>query len=113
VTDVTNRRDQNSAELPASGEQLLRALTGRAGAGGLRLAGGGGLPGKLASSGVPRAGEPVPGASAGMAGKPAPGRRPGPGVDAGAGSGGPPPGVPHARPGGRGVIAGAGGVDAG
>jgi putative transposase len=48
VTDVTQDRDRDGAELSAAGEQVLRELTGRARAGGLKLAGEGGLPGRLA-----------------------------------------------------------------
>jgi putative transposase len=47
VTDVTNRQDQDGAELSAADEQLLRELTERARAGGLKLTGEGGLLGKL------------------------------------------------------------------
>jgi hypothetical protein len=90
VTGVTNQQDRNSAELSASGGQLLRELTERARAGGLTLTGEGGVAGRIT-----------------------PGRQSGLGVNAGAGLGGPPPGVPHARLGGRGVIAEAGGMDAG
>ncbi|HEY2269952.1 MAG TPA: hypothetical protein VGI96_45550 [Streptosporangiaceae bacterium] len=110
---MTNQQDRNSAELSASGGQLLRELTERARAGGLTLTGEGGLSGKLVSGSVLRADEPIPGASAEIAGRIAPGRQSGLGVNAGAGLGGPPPGVPHARLGGRGVIADAGGMDAG
>jgi hypothetical protein len=47
MTDVTEDRDQDSAELSAADEQLLRELTERARAGGLKLTGEGGLLGKL------------------------------------------------------------------
>ena len=47
MTDVAENRDQAGAELPAADEQVLRELTGRARAGGLKLTGPGGLPGKL------------------------------------------------------------------
>jgi putative transposase len=47
MTDVTEDRDQDSAELSAAGEQLVRELTERARAGGLKLTGEGGLLGKL------------------------------------------------------------------
>src|ERR1700677_3452415 len=47
MTDVTGDRDQAGAELSAGDEQLLRELTERARAGGLRLTGEGGLLGKL------------------------------------------------------------------
>jgi putative transposase len=47
VTDVTTGRDQASPELSPADEQLLRELTERARAGGLRLTGEGGLLGKL------------------------------------------------------------------
>jgi len=47
VTDVTTDQDQGGAGLPAADEQLLRELTERARAGGLRLTGAGGLLGKL------------------------------------------------------------------
>jgi Transposase, Mutator family len=47
MTDVTEDQDRAGRELPAADEQLVRELTGRARAGGLRLTGGGGLPGKL------------------------------------------------------------------
>ena len=43
MTDVTNRQDQDGAELSAADEQLLRELTDRARAGGLQLTGQGGL----------------------------------------------------------------------
>jgi hypothetical protein len=39
VTDVTSGRDQGGAELSAADEQLLRELTERARAGGLKLTG--------------------------------------------------------------------------
>jgi putative transposase len=45
VTDVTKDQDQAERELPAADEQLVRELTERARADGLRLTGGGGLPG--------------------------------------------------------------------
>ena len=47
MTDVTEGRDQDGAELSAADEQLLRELTERARAGGLKLTGEGGLLGKL------------------------------------------------------------------
>jgi putative transposase len=47
VTDVTEDRDQDGAELSAADEQVLRELTERARAGGLKLSGPGGLLGKL------------------------------------------------------------------
>ena len=47
VTDVTQDRDQDGAELSAADEQLLRELTDRARTGGLKLTGEGGLLGKL------------------------------------------------------------------
>ena len=47
MTDVTEDRDQDGAELPAADEQLLRELTERARSGGLKLTGEGGLLGKL------------------------------------------------------------------
>src|SRR5947199_2327831 len=47
MTDVTESRDQAGAELSAADEQLLRELTERARAGGLKLTGEGGLLGKL------------------------------------------------------------------
>jgi hypothetical protein len=47
VTDVTNQQDQDGAEFSAADEQLLRELTERARAGGLKLTGEGGLLGKL------------------------------------------------------------------
>ena len=47
MTDVTENRDQAGAELSAADEQLLRELTERARAGGLKLTGEGGLLGKL------------------------------------------------------------------
>ena len=47
MTDVTTSQDQERAELPAADEQLLRELTERARAGGLRLTGEGGLLGRL------------------------------------------------------------------
>jgi hypothetical protein len=47
VTDVTSRQGQHGAELSAADEQVLRELTERARAGGLKLTGEGGLLGKL------------------------------------------------------------------
>jgi putative transposase len=47
MTDVTEDRDQDGAELGAADEQLLRELTERARSGGLKLTGEGGLLGKL------------------------------------------------------------------
>ena len=47
MTDVTNGQGQEGVELPAADEQLLRELTERARAGGLKLTGEGGLLGKL------------------------------------------------------------------
>ncbi len=47
MTDVTQDRDQAGAELSAADEQVLRELTERARAGGLKLTGEGGLLGKL------------------------------------------------------------------
>jgi putative transposase len=47
VTDVTTSEAQESTSLSAADEQLLRELTERARAGGLKLTGEGGLPGKL------------------------------------------------------------------
>src|SRR5690348_18155232 len=47
VTDVTKSQDQEQPELSAADEQLLRELTERARAGGLKLTGEGGLLGKL------------------------------------------------------------------
>src|SRR5437868_1598008 len=47
MTDVTVDRDQAGAELSAADEQLLRELTERAGTGGLKLTGEGGLLGRL------------------------------------------------------------------
>jgi transposase-like protein len=47
MTDVTTNGAGESAELPAADEQLLRELTERARAGGLKLTGEGGLLGKL------------------------------------------------------------------
>jgi putative transposase len=47
MTDVTEDRGQDGAELPAADEQLLRELTERARGGGLKLTGEGGLLGKL------------------------------------------------------------------
>jgi transposase-like protein len=48
MTDVTDSENQDVAGLSAADEQLLRELTERARAGGLKLAGEGGLLGKLA-----------------------------------------------------------------
>ena len=47
MTDVTTDQGQTEVGLSAADEQLLLELTGRARAGGLRLAGEGGLLGKL------------------------------------------------------------------
>ena len=47
MTDVTQDRDQAGAELSAADEQVLRELTERARAGGLKLTGEGGLLGRL------------------------------------------------------------------
>jgi len=47
MADVTESRDQAGAELSAADEQLLRELTERARAGGLKLTGEGGLLGRL------------------------------------------------------------------
>jgi len=47
MTDVMNSGNQDMAGLSAADEQLLRELTGRARAGGLKLAGEGGLLGQL------------------------------------------------------------------
>ncbi|MBV9380065.1 MAG: hypothetical protein JOY82_21480, partial [Streptosporangiaceae bacterium] len=47
MTDVTQDRDQAGAELSAGDEQVLRELTERARASGLKLTGEGGLLGKL------------------------------------------------------------------
>jgi putative transposase len=47
MTDVTEDRDQDGAELSAADEQVLRELTERARVGGLKLTGEGGLLGKL------------------------------------------------------------------
>jgi putative transposase len=47
VTDVTEDRDQAGAELSAADERVLRELTERARAGGLKLTGEGGLLGRL------------------------------------------------------------------
>ena len=47
MTDVTQDRGQDGPELSAADEQLLRELTERARAGGLKLTGEGGLLGKL------------------------------------------------------------------
>src|ERR1039457_4440677 len=47
VTDVTTSQGQESAELSAADEQVLRELAERARAGGLQMTGEGGLLGKL------------------------------------------------------------------
>src|SRR6201986_5474239 len=47
MTDVTTDQDQAQLELSAADEQLVRELTERARAGGLKLSGEGGLLGKL------------------------------------------------------------------
>ena len=47
MTDVANGQEQDGAELSGADEQLLRELTERARAGGLKLTGEGGLLGKL------------------------------------------------------------------
>ena len=47
MTDVTASQDKGGAELSAADEQLLRELTERARAGGLKLTGEGGLLGRL------------------------------------------------------------------
>ena len=47
MTDVTTSQDQEPMELSAADEQVLRELTERARAGGLRLTGEGGLLGRL------------------------------------------------------------------
>src|SRR5215813_1383587 len=47
MTNVTTGQDQAEPELSAADEQLLREMTERARAGGLRLTGEGGLLGKL------------------------------------------------------------------
>src|SRR5205814_1377077 len=47
MTNVTTGEDQDVAKLSAADEQLVRELTGRARAGGLKLTGEGGLLGKL------------------------------------------------------------------
>ena len=47
MTDVTENRGQAGAELSAADEQVLRELTERARAGGLKLTGEGGLLGRL------------------------------------------------------------------
>ena len=47
MTDVTNGKGYDEAEFSAADEQLLRELTERARAGGLKLTGEGGLLGKL------------------------------------------------------------------
>jgi hypothetical protein len=51
VTDVTADQGQEPAELSAADEQVLRELTERARAGGLKLTGEGGLLGRLAKNG--------------------------------------------------------------
>jgi putative transposase len=43
VTDVTSGQNQDEAQLSAADEQVLRELTERARAGGLKLTGAGGL----------------------------------------------------------------------
>ncbi len=50
MTDVTEDRDQAGTGLSAADEQLLRELTERARAGGLKLTGEGGLLGRLGRS---------------------------------------------------------------
>src|SRR6202041_1805104 len=52
MTDVTEDRDQAGAELSAADEQVLRAVPGRARAGGLKLTGEGGLLGRLTKMGI-------------------------------------------------------------
>src|SRR5215510_4720947 len=47
MTEVTTQQDQGSPQLSAADEQLLRELTERARAGGLKLTGEGGLLGRL------------------------------------------------------------------
>ena len=47
MTDVTTSQGQESVELSAADEQVLRELTERARTGGLRLTGEGGLLGRL------------------------------------------------------------------
>jgi transposase-like protein len=47
MTNAMNGQDRDGADLPAADEQLLRELTERARAGGLKLTGEGGLLGKL------------------------------------------------------------------
>ena len=47
MTDVTTSEGQEPAEISAADEQLLRELTERARAGGLKLTGEGGLLGRL------------------------------------------------------------------
>src|SRR5205809_3098419 len=47
MTNVTTGQEQDVAELSAADEQVLRELTERARAGGLKLTGEGGLQGKL------------------------------------------------------------------
>jgi putative transposase len=47
MTNVTTGQEQDVAELSAADEQVLRELTERARAGGLKLTGEGGLLGKL------------------------------------------------------------------
>ena len=51
MTDVTEDPDQAGPELSAAGEQVLRELTGRAWAGGLKLTGEGGLLGRSGQDG--------------------------------------------------------------
>ena len=51
MTDVAENRGQAEAELSAADEQVLRELTERARAGGLKLTGPGGLLGKLTKNG--------------------------------------------------------------
>ena len=55
MTDVTEDRDQAGAELSAADEQVLRELTERARAGGLKLTGEGGLLGRLTKMIIRRA----------------------------------------------------------
>ena len=47
MTDVTTSKEQESPELSAADEQVLRELTERARTGGLKLTGEGGLLGRL------------------------------------------------------------------
>lgn len=54
MTDVIEDRGQAGAELSAADEQVLRELTERARAGGLRLTGEGGLLGRLTKMGWDR-----------------------------------------------------------